>query len=183
MTAACSFVDETVPRRIEVTAFNLSTDEIAPGKPFTDTEIAGVLHLDGFAPEGVPFRLEVPKAVLPEDFASVEVSEFTVAFGGFEAEGAVNGTLGENPKLAGKIESNEFDPRALLTSVGIAPPKTTDAQALGKVRFAGSWALRLRAPSASIRSRSRSTTLTSPAAFIAPRATIPWANLRCAGMS
>jgi hypothetical protein len=25
--------------------------------------------------------------------------------------------------------------------VGIAPPKTTDAQALGKVRFAGSWAL------------------------------------------
>jgi len=136
-----SFVDETVPRRIEVTAFNLSTDEIAPGKPFTDTEIAGVLHLDGFAPEGVPFRVEVPKAVLPEDFASVEVSEFTVAFGGFEAKGAVNGSLGESPRLAGKIESNEFDPRALLASVGIAPPKTTDAQALGKVRFAGSWAL------------------------------------------
>ena len=28
----------------------------------------------------------------------------------------------------------------MLTSVGIAPPKTTDAQALGKLRFAGSWA-------------------------------------------
>ncbi len=136
-----SFVDEAVPRRIEVTAFNLTTDDIAPGEPFTDTEIAGVLHMDGFAPAGVPFRLEVPKAVLPEDFASVEVPEFTVAFGGFEAEGAVNGTLGENPRLAGKIESNEFDPRALLTSVGIAPPKTTDAKALGKVHFAGSWAL------------------------------------------
>ena len=34
-----------------------------------------------------------------------------------------------------------MDPRALLASVGIVPPKTTDAQALGKVRFAGSWAL------------------------------------------
>ncbi|HEY6123233.1 MAG TPA: hypothetical protein VIV63_01180, partial [Steroidobacteraceae bacterium] len=33
-----------------------------------------------------------------------------------------------------------FDPRALLTSVGIAPPKTTDPAALGKVRFAGGWA-------------------------------------------
>ena len=132
-----SFVDEAVPRRIEVTAFNLTTGAIAPGEPFTDTEIAGVLHLDGFAPAGVPFRLEVPKAVLPEDFASVEVPEFTVAFGGFEAEGAVNGSLGENPRLAGKIESNEFDPRALLTSVGIAPPKTTDAKALGKVQLRG----------------------------------------------
>jgi len=136
-----SFVDEAVPRHIEVTAFNLTTDEIAPGEPFTDTAIAGVLHLDGFAPAGVPFGLEVPKAVLPEDFASVELPEFKLTFGGFEAEGAVNGTLGESPKLAGKIQSNEFDPRALLASVGIVPPKTTDAQALGKVRFAGSWAL------------------------------------------
>ena len=66
--------------------------------------------MDGFAAEGVPFRLEVPKVVLPEDFASVEVPGFSVAFGGFEAEGAVSGTLGEHPKLAGKIETNEFDP-------------------------------------------------------------------------
>lgn len=135
------FVDEGVPRRVEVTALDLTTGYIALGEPFTDTEMAGVLHMDGFASQGVPFRLEVPKVVLPEDFASVEVKEFTAAFGGFEAEGAVSGTLGETPKLAGKIETNAFDPRALLASVGIAAPKTTDAQALGKVRFAGSWAL------------------------------------------
>jgi AsmA protein len=133
------FIDEGVPRRVEVTGLNLTTGDIAPGEPFTDTEIAGVLHMDGFAPEGVPFHVEVPKAALPEDFASVEMPEFSVAFGGFNAEGAVNGTLGENPKLAGKIETNEFDPRALLLSVGIAPPKTTDAQALGKVQCTGSW--------------------------------------------
>ena len=133
------FIDEGVPRRIEITALNLTTGYIAAGEPFTDTEIAGVLHMDGFAPQGVPFRLEVPKAALPEDFSAVEVKEFSAAFGGFEAAGAVSGTLGETPRLAGKVETNEFDLRALLTSVGIAPPKTTDAQVLGKLRFAGSW--------------------------------------------
>jgi len=133
------FVDEGVPRRVEITALNLTTGYIAPGEPYTDTEVAGVLHMDGFAPQGVPFRLEVPKAALPKDFTAVEVKEFSAQFGGFEVDGAVSGTLGEAPKLAGKVVTNEFDLRALLNSVGIAPPKTTDAQALGKVRFAGSW--------------------------------------------
>lgn len=133
------FVDEGVPRRIEVTGLDLTTGYVALGEPFTDTEIAGVLHMDGFAPQGVPFRIEVPRVVLPEDFTSVDVEKFSGAFGGFEAEGAVKGTLGESPRLAGSIKSNEFDPRALLLSVGIAPPKTTDAQALGKLSFTGSW--------------------------------------------
>ena len=44
-----SFVDEGAPRRVDVTALNLTTDEIAPGEPFTDTEIFGRLHMDGFA--------------------------------------------------------------------------------------------------------------------------------------
>jgi len=135
------FIDEGVPRRVEVTGLNLTTGYIELGKPLTDTEISGVLHMDGFVPAGVPFRLEVPKVAVPEDLASVDMPEFSVAFGGFEAEGAVNGTLGEKPKVAGKIETNEFDPRALLTSVGVAPPKTTDANALGKVRFEGAWSL------------------------------------------
>ena len=52
------FVDEVPPgRRVEITALHLVTDEIAPDEPFTDTEIAGVLHMDGFAPAGVPFKL------------------------------------------------------------------------------------------------------------------------------
>jgi len=135
------FVDEGVPRRIEITGLNLTTGYIEVGKPFTDTRISGVLRMEGFAPEGVPFRVDVPKVALPEDFAAVEMPEFTVAFGGFEAEGAVNGTLGDNPRIAGRIETNEFDPRALLTSVGVAPPKTSDAKAFGKVRFTGSWVL------------------------------------------
>jgi AsmA protein len=134
-----SFVDESVPRHLEVTALNLTTDEISPGEPLSDTEIAGVLHLDGFVPEGVPFELEIPKAVLPEDFSAVEVPEFRFAFGGFEAEGSVDGSLGGKPKLGGALDSEAFDPRALLKSVGIEPPKTTDAQALGKLRFEGTW--------------------------------------------
>jgi AsmA protein len=136
-----SFVDETVPRRMAVSALNLTTDGIAPGEPFTDTEISGVLHMDGFASAGVPFRLAVPKAVVPEDMGAVDVAQFSIAFGGFEAEGAVQGTLGEQPKLAGRLGTNVFDLRGLLTSVGIAAPKTSDAAALGRLQVAATWKL------------------------------------------
>ena len=134
------FIDEGVPRRIEIMALNLRTDAIEAGKPFTDTEIEGVLHMDGFPAEGVPFRVEVPEVVLPEDYSSVDVQRFSVEFGGFEASGAAGGTLGEHPKLAGEVASNRFDVRALLASVGIEAPKTTDPKALGKIGFAGTWA-------------------------------------------
>jgi AsmA protein len=95
--------------------------------------------MDGFVPAGLPFRLDVPKAVVPEDLGAVDVAEYSIAFGGFEAGGGVQGRLGEQPKLAGKIETNAFDLRGLLTSVGIAAPKTTDAAALGRLQFAASW--------------------------------------------
>jgi hypothetical protein len=134
------FIDEGVPRRVEISDFNLKTGEISPGEPFTETEIEGVLHMEGFAAQGVPFSLEVPKVVLPEDFASVDVASFKVAFGGFEASGAVGGTLGEHPKLAGEVTANPFDLRALLASVGVEAPKTTDPKALGKIGFGGTWA-------------------------------------------
>jgi AsmA protein len=133
------FIDESVPRRVEITGFNLSTDEIEPGVPFTDTEIAGVLHMDGFAAEGVPFRLDVPKVVLPETFESIEVERYSVAFGGFEAKGGVRGSLGEHPKLSGEVQTQHFDLRALLTAVGVDAPKTTDPKALGNLGFGGTW--------------------------------------------
>jgi AsmA protein len=134
-----SLVDETVPRRIRVESLDLSTDGIAPGEPFTDTEISGTVHVDGFAPEGVPFSLEVPRAVLPKDLGAIEIAEFSLAFGGFEAEGGVQGTLGGEPRLSGNVKSNTFDPRALLAAAGIEPPKTTDAAALGKLHLAAAW--------------------------------------------
>jgi AsmA protein len=135
-----SFVDEAMPRRIEVTSLSLTTDEIVPGKPFTDTAVSGVLHMDGFAAQGVPFKLAVPKAEIPEDFSAITVRKFAVTFGVFEAHGAVEGTLGQTPKIAGSLDSNEFDPRALLTSVGVEPPRTTDATAFARLQFAGRWA-------------------------------------------
>jgi AsmA protein len=136
------FVDEAPPgRRIEITGLGLTTDEIAPDEPFTDTEIAGNLHMDGFAAEGVPFRLEVPHVALTKDYSNLAVRGFSLAFGGFEAEGAVNGDFGDVVNLSGNIASNTFDLRALLASVGIEAPKTTDPKALTQLQLDTAWKL------------------------------------------
>jgi AsmA protein len=136
-----SFVDETVPRRIELTGLRLTTDEVAPDAPFTDTEIAGTLRMEGFAPEGVPLHVTVPEAVFGPDYSSIDVKEYALAFGVFEAEGAVRGTLAEPVKLQGGVTTNVFDLRALLAAVGIAAPKTTDPKALGRVALRGDWSV------------------------------------------
>lgn len=134
------FVDEAPPgRRIEITALSLTTDEIAPDEPFTDTEIAGKLHMDGFAAEGVPFRLEVPQVALTKDYSNLAVREFSLAFGGFEAEGAVTGDFGQVVNVSGNIASNTFDLRALMASVGIEAPKTTDPKAFTQLQLDTAW--------------------------------------------
>jgi len=133
------FVDEGVPRRVEVTALNLSTDAISPDEPFTGTEIDGVLHMDGFAPAGVGFGLEVPKAALNKDYSNLEVPKFSFRFGGLEADGTIRGEFGSATHLAGRIASNTFDVRALLASVGIEAPKTTDPKALTRVGIETTW--------------------------------------------
>jgi AsmA protein len=136
-----SFVDETAGgRAIRVDSLELSTDEIVPGEPITDTEIAGVLHLTGFATEGVPFRVEVPRLSAPRDFSRVEVETFEVGFGDLELEGAVRGSLGEQPRLEGRMDTNVFDLRALMASIGMKAPATTDPEALRRLEIAGNWA-------------------------------------------
>ena len=134
-----TFVDEGAPRRIEIRALNLSTDEIAPDEPFTDTNIAGTLHMEGFPAAGVPFELSSPKAALTQDYSALEVGEFRARLGGLEAEGSIAGTLSEPLALAGKIDSNRFDLHALMASIGMEAPKTTDPQALGEVELDASW--------------------------------------------
>ena len=135
------FIDEGTPRRIEVQALNLSTDEIAPDQPFTDTEISGRLHMEGFAPEGAPFRFAAPKIALTEDYSKLDMEAFELEFAGFEGEGAVRGSFGEALALSGSIESNSFDPRAVLGSIGIEAPKTTDPKALGLLQLTARWSL------------------------------------------
>jgi len=135
------FVDESVPRRVEITALNLTTGAIAPDQPFTGTEIRGDLHMTGFVPAGVPFRLVVPKAALSKDYSSLDAPGFEMSLGGLEAEGGISGDLGASPRLAGKIETNAFDVRALLTSLGVDAPKTTDPKALTRVALKSAWRL------------------------------------------
>jgi len=134
-----SFVDAGAPRRIEVTALELTTDAIAPDQPFTGTRIAGRLHMDGFVPDGVAFRLAVPRAVLTKDYSRLDIGEFSAALGGLEADGAIRGDFGEALDLSGNLSTNTFDLRALLAQVGVAAPKTTDPAALTHLRFATTW--------------------------------------------
>jgi AsmA protein len=137
--ARISFVDETVPRRVTIESLDLTTDEIAEGEPFTDTKISGVLHMNGFAPAGIPFRVETPRADIAWDLSSIVVKEFEIAFGGLEAEGGVQGALGEKTRLSGSVATNEFDPRALLGAAGIEAPQTTDPRALRKLGLKVTW--------------------------------------------
>jgi AsmA protein len=134
------FVDEAPPgRRVEINALHLTTDEIAPDEPFTDTEIAGVLHMDGFAPAGVPFDLAVPHAALTEDYSKLALREYSLVFGGLEARGSVSGEFGQQANLGGLISTNSFDLRALLSGVGVEPPKTTDPAALTRLQVDTRW--------------------------------------------
>lgn len=133
------FVDEVAPRRVEITSLNLTTNAIAPDQPFTGTEIQGDLHMAGFAPAGVAFRVAVPKAALSKDYSSLDVPAFEMNLGGMQAAGGVSGDLGDSLRLAGKVESNTFDVRALLASMGIDVPKTTDPTALTRVAVKTAW--------------------------------------------
>jgi AsmA protein len=136
-----SYVDETGPRHVTVEALNLTTDEIEEGTPFTDTEVSGVLHMDGFAAAGVPFRLDVPHANVAWDLSTAAIEEFELSVGGLTLGGMVSGGIAGEPRLSGSVETNSFDPRALLASVGIDPPKTTDPRALGAVKLKSNWSL------------------------------------------
>jgi AsmA protein len=136
------FVDQVPPgRRVEITALHLTTDEIAPDEPFTDTEIAGVLHMDGFKPDGVPFKLEVPHAALTQDYSSLAVREYSLVFGVLEARGSVSGDFAPQAKLGGALTTNSFDLRALLAAVGVEPPTTTDPAALTRLQVDTNWKL------------------------------------------
>jgi AsmA protein len=97
--------------------------------------------MDGFAAGGVPFRLEMPRVELTKDYSQIAVREFDLEFGGFEAEGGVEGAIADPVKVAGTVRSNVFDLRALLTSVGIEAPKTTDPQALTRLQVETAWSL------------------------------------------
>jgi AsmA protein len=133
------YVDEAAGSRVELTGLRATTGAIEPERPFTDTEIDGVLHMPGFAPEGIAFHLGSPEIGLTKDYSQLDIGEFDLRFGPLEASGAVAGVLAEPMKLSGKITTNTFDPKALLGSVGIEAPKTTDPRALTQVQLAADW--------------------------------------------
>jgi len=133
------FVDEAAGSRIQLEALRIRTGAIEPDQPFTDTEVDAVLHLQGFAPEGVQVHFDSPEVSLTKDYSRLDIAAFALKFGALEAEGAVAGELADPVKLAGNIATDTFDPHVLLQSAGIAAPKTTDPKALGQVRLSATW--------------------------------------------
>jgi AsmA protein len=133
------FVDEAAAQRVEIVSLNLTTDAIAPDRPFTDTEVSGVLHMPGFAPAGVPFSVEVPEAALTRDYSNLSMPGFELSLGSLEVAGAVSGELAEPMRLSGNLGSNTFDARALLASLGFEAPRTTDPSSLTRIAFDASW--------------------------------------------
>lgn len=133
------YVDEAAGSRAEVAGLRISTDEIAPEKPLTDTSIEGVLRMQGFAPEGVRFRFASPRIALTEEFSRLEVAEFELHVGELQAAGRVAGSIGGPVDLAGELTTNTFDLRALLTSVGVEAPATTDPAALTRLQLSTAW--------------------------------------------
>ena len=127
------FVDEASARRIEIGALRLTTDAIAPDQPFTDTKIAGVLHMEGFDAAGVPFRLEVPVAALTQELLEPRDESLSRRVRRPRGEGSLYGSFGGRTRMSGSFASNIFDARALLASLGVQAPKTTDARALTRI--------------------------------------------------
>jgi AsmA protein len=135
-----SYVDQAAGgREIRIESLVFSTDDIVPGEALTDTEIAGILHVTGFAPEGVAFRIEVPELIAPKDFSAVQVDEYQVVFGALEIEGGAGGRLDAVPRFEGRFETNVFDLRSLLKSLGVAAPATSDPATLRELAVAATW--------------------------------------------
>ena len=150
-----SFVDEGVPRRIEITASQSDYGRDRAGRTVhRHRRSPACCTWTASRAEGVPFRLEVPKAVAARRLSrrrraanSPSRSAASRPRAAFAAHSA------NSPKLAGEIETNHFDLRALLTAVGIDAPKTTDPKALGKIALRRHLGLRRRRDRASIRFR------------------------------
>jgi len=145
-----TFVDQVAARRVEITALNLTTGAIDPGKPFTATTIAGLAHMQGFAPEGVRFRVVVPEAALSEDYSALDVPKFSVELGGMQSEGTIRGTgglriTGEQceTSVPGLFAAGDTATRELITGAvsGGGSPNSAWALTSGLLSGAGAAAL------------------------------------------
>ena len=72
-TAASRSSMKVAPRRIEITALNLTTDEIAPDEPFTDTEIAGNAAHGRLCRRGRAVPARGAQVALTKDYSSLAV--------------------------------------------------------------------------------------------------------------
>lgn len=76
-------------------------------------------------------RLAVPEMELDTNAQSLEMPALSMEVAGLRLDAELSGSdVIDAPVLAGRLETNEFSPRALLRELGMASPETTDAEVL-----------------------------------------------------
>lgn len=83
-------------------------------------------------------RLAMPEMELDTEAQSLDMPALTLELAGLRLDAALSGTsVTDAPVFEGRIETNEFSPRALMDALGMPPPETADAEVL-KVASLGS---------------------------------------------
>ena len=131
--ARLSWDDKQQNQKYVVDKIHLNTDTISSDKP---------MHLDmGFelvdqkSNKTWPFSLSTIVTLdLGKQLAKLDKLKLQLA--DLKLQGAVQATgIQSAPKIQGNLASNEFVPRDLMASLGIAVPETTDKSVLGKAKL------------------------------------------------
>jgi AsmA protein len=120
------FTDAAAARELRIEDLGLTTDDIEPDEPLTDTALEGRLFMAGFAADGVPFRFVAPEIRYDAPEQSLVVPGLSASVGELALDGSLQATLGEPLAARGSIDTRTFDLKRLLAMFGIEPPKTTD---------------------------------------------------------
>ena len=89
----------------------------------------------------VAWKFSAPQAELDLGAQTLGVARVSAQFGAARLNGTLKGSrIVDAPDLAGSFRLEPLPPRELMSQLGIAPPKTRDAKALGSLAASGEFA-------------------------------------------
>ena len=87
----------------------------------------------------MPFKLDVPKAVVPEDMGAVDVAQFALDFGGLEAQGRIAGDAGRATQACRQAPNQRLRPARPADLGGYCRAEDHRCRGIGKLQLAASW--------------------------------------------